>query len=332
MSHGLQPWPMQTQRVEWGAPDIAGCPPTGLGSRKPAKPISLRHFLHPSSSCHFLGYFDDFENLIKTLKFRSKIAHSARDIFSLKAKLKIRPTQCHGGCSGLSDDDWHRWWLCVAVVSSWSQSISNFVFPRFPKSKAEVFKICSLISSGGRNQLEIRRILPHAHQQRLSSRAGAHPWRSTTSTPTWPQRDPTFSIWQFTFRPSCDVAVLVSDFSFGGIDLESAYVIVYVAHLGHSRAASASSWPSLSSSSTWAQWCSEFLRFCPIFHFLKSTSDSRQNTSGSRDRAQKSTTTSRCSSSRALKRTSLLSLLTSSRSILLKILAHVHLNLPAAAF
>ena len=32
---------MQTQRVGWGAPDIACCPPTGLGSRRLAKPISV---------------------------------------------------------------------------------------------------------------------------------------------------------------------------------------------------------------------------------------------------------------------------------------------------
>ena len=119
----------------------------------------------------------------------------------------------------------------------------------------------------------------HAHQQRLSSHLGAHSWHSTTSTPTWPQRDPTFSIWQFTFRPSCNVVVLVSDFSFGGIDLKHWLALVHAARLGHLRAAGASSWPSLSSSSTWAQWCSEFLHFHPIFHFLKSTSDSRQNIS-----------------------------------------------------
>jgi len=227
----------------------------------------------------FLGHFDDFENSIKTLKFKSKITHSTQDIFSLKAKLKIRPTQGHGSCSRLSDDEWQRWWSCVAAVSSWSQWISNFVFSRFPKSLAAAFEICSSISSGSRVQLKIRRTLVHAPQQRLSSRAGAHAWHSTTSTPTWPQRDPTFSTWQFTFRPGCIDLVSVSDFSSGGLDLENRPTLVHEALLGHSKAVSGSSWPSLSSSSTWTQWCSEFAHFCPIFHFSKSTSDAQQNIS-----------------------------------------------------
>lgn len=132
------------------------------------------------------------------------------------------------------------------------------------------------------NWLEIQRILHHACQQRLSNRTGAHLVHSTTSASAWPQCDLTFLIWHFPSRLSCDATISVSDFCFGGTDLELVMVVAYVADLGLSGAVSASSWPSLSRSWTWELWRSEFLHFCPIFYFLKSTSDSQQNISTQR--------------------------------------------------
>lgn len=155
----------------------------------------------------------------------------------------------------------------------------EFCISWFQKSIAAVFKICGLNFSGSMNRLKIQRKLHHACQQRLSNRTGAHLVHSTTSASAWPQCDLTFLIWHFPSRLSCDVAISVSDFCFGGTGLESVMVVAHVAHLGLSGAASASSWPSLSRSWTWELWRSEFLHVCPIFYFLKSTSNSQQNIS-----------------------------------------------------
>ena len=79
-------------------------------------------FLHLSSSCHFLGWFDDFENFIKTSKSRSKIAHSARNTFAFKAELKVwSKHNCREwleaalGCLAMTDIDGVHVLLCCQV-------------------------------------------------------------------------------------------------------------------------------------------------------------------------------------------------------------------------
>ena len=71
----------------------------------------------------FFGNFDDFENLIKTLKSKSKLAYLAKKSSSWKPKSKF-DEESHQerkrGCSWLSDDGWHRWCSSVAEVQGCS--------------------------------------------------------------------------------------------------------------------------------------------------------------------------------------------------------------------
>jgi len=273
---------MQTQRVGWGASDIACCPSTSLGSRKLAKPISVCLFFIFLLLAIFLAYLMISRISSKPPNQGTK-SHIQQGIPWLS-----RPSSKFDQSTAAKNGErllWAVWrWLTstVSMCCCGAKLIMEdfeFRISLISKICSCSFKVCGLNFSGSTNWLEIQWILHHACQQRLSNRTSAHLVHSTTSAPAWPQCDLTFLIWHFSSRLSCDVAISVSDFCFGGTDLESVMVVADAAHLGLSAAASTSSWPSLSHSWTWELWRSEFLHFCPIFYFLLRPLISQQNTS-----------------------------------------------------
>ena len=215
--------------------------------------------------CHFSMSSEAFFMILRYSaiywNWAAKLALSASDICSLKAKLKIWPTQCLRGWLGLSSDGSCWCWFFVVVVSAWSQSISILAFPWFPKFLGPALKSCSSIFSDERSELEIRRTLVHARWQQLSSCMGVHAWRSTASAPTRTQCSPTFSIRFLTFCLGYEFVISVVDFSNAVVDLKNGPTLVHGGSLALSRPVVASSWPSLPTPSTSPQWPSEFLHF-----------------------------------------------------------------------